>query len=230
MFSEGFAMTVIKRTGYETNSSLIQAAGTHTELPNKPYTEPNSTEESANGTATLHEKTTHPTEKTTHPTEKTTHPTEKKTHPTEKTTHQTEKTTHPTVLEHSFNYDIQTRRKRKNGDSGKNITNGTSTVVKHHTLRNMTSLRRKNIDNVLPVPKLTFPAAAAVVFLISVLCFCVSYDGEFLFDDVKAITNNRDVLPETPLSEIFRNDYWGQRVTSPSSHKSYRPITVLTFR
>lgn len=31
-------------------------------------------------------------------------------------------------------------------------------------------------------------------------------------------------------SRIFRNDYWGRDMNSPSSHKSYRPFTVLTFR
>ncbi len=32
------------------------------------------------------------------------------------------------------------------------------------------------------------------------------------------------------LSEVFTNDYWGRPMNSPSSHKSYRPLTILSFR
>ncbi|KAK7077502.1 Transmembrane, partial [Halocaridina rubra] len=33
-----------------------------------------------------------------------------------------------------------------------------------------------------------------------------------------------------PLSHVFLNDYWGKPMTDPLSHKSYRPLTILTFR
>jgi len=32
------------------------------------------------------------------------------------------------------------------------------------------------------------------------------------------------------LKAIFQNDYWGRHMNSHSSHKSYRPFTVVTFR
>ncbi len=32
------------------------------------------------------------------------------------------------------------------------------------------------------------------------------------------------------IQDIFQNDYWGRSMNSESSHKSYRPLTVLTFR
>lgn len=32
------------------------------------------------------------------------------------------------------------------------------------------------------------------------------------------------------IKRIFQNDYWGRHMNSESSHKSYRPFTVLTFR
>lgn len=35
---------------------------------------------------------------------------------------------------------------------------------------------------------------------------------------------------DTPLSVVFRNDFWGMPLTSPESHKSYRPLATLTFR
>ena len=90
--------------------------------------------------------------------------------------------------------------------------------------------KRPNPENYLPIPKLRFSIAAAVVFVISVLCFCVSYDGDFVFDDSEAITGNKDLLPETPLSNLFINDFWGNKLDSKTSHKSYRPLTVLSFR
>jgi len=36
--------------------------------------------------------------------------------------------------------------------------------------------------------------------------------------------------PDVPLKTIFTNDYWGRPMNSPSSHKSWRPLTVLSFR
>ncbi|KAG7467091.1 hypothetical protein MATL_G00149650 [Megalops atlanticus] len=64
----------------------------------------------------------------------------------------------------------------------------------------------------------------------ALLCFMNSYDGEFVFDDSEAIINNKDLKPETPLNNIWRNDFWGSNLSSNTSHKSYRPLTVLTFR
>ncbi|CAG0925291.1 unnamed protein product, partial [Notodromas monacha] len=39
-----------------------------------------------------------------------------------------------------------------------------------------------------------------------------------------------DVRPDSPIANVFINDFWGHRLTSNISHKSYRPLTVLTFR
>lgn len=40
--------------------------------------------------------------------------------------------------------------------------------------------------------------------------------------------DNKDVT-EPGLWNIFRHDYWGVNITSHRSHKSYRPLTTLTF-
>lgn len=40
----------------------------------------------------------------------------------------------------------------------------------------------------------------------------------------------QDLKPATPLNNIWSNDFWGSNLSSNSSHKSYRPLTVLTFR
>ncbi|CAG5119359.1 unnamed protein product [Candidula unifasciata] len=71
--------------------------------------------------------------------------------------------------------------------------------------------------------------AGLAVFAIAVVCFANSYDGEFVFDDAEAIENNKDLLPTTPVQDLLQHDFWG-RTLSNYSHKSYRPLTVLTFR
>lgn len=35
-------------------------------------------------------------------------------------------------------------------------------------------------------------------------CYC-----GFVFDDISAIKDNRDLRPHTPLKNIFYNDFWG---------------------
>ncbi|XP_065055922.1 protein O-mannosyl-transferase TMTC4-like isoform X1 [Rhopilema esculentum] len=91
---------------------------------------------------------------------------------------------------------------------------------------NVTVLKCKNI----PVPDLTQTTASAVVASFAVFCFLWSVNGDFVFDDNEAILNNRDVRLETSFFSIFKHDFWGDNITSSSSHKSYRPITVWTFR
>uniref|UniRef100_A0A3B4AVY4 dolichyl-phosphate-mannose--protein mannosyltransferase n=1 Tax=Periophthalmus magnuspinnatus TaxID=409849 RepID=A0A3B4AVY4_9GOBI len=85
-------------------------------------------------------------------------------------------------------------------------------------------------DRHIPLPKLSPLLAKVCVGVLALLCFINSYDGEFVFDDSEAIVNNKDLRPTTPLSNLWRNDFWGSNLSSNSSHKSYRPLTVLTFR
>lgn len=72
--------------------------------------------------------------------------------------------------------------------------------------------------------------ATAIIALTSIACFISSLNGEFVYDDSEAVVNNADVKPSTSIWELFYNDFWGARLTRKESHKSYRPITVLTFR
>ena len=41
---------------------------------------------------------------------------------------------------------------------------------------------------------------------------------------------NPDLSGDTPLLNIFYDDFWGTPLTHSGSHKSYRPLCVLTFR
>ncbi|GBL75293.1 Transmembrane and TPR repeat-containing protein 4 [Araneus ventricosus] len=90
--------------------------------------------------------------------------------------------------------------------------------------------KSKSWDDSLPVPSCILPWSSWIIFFISVVCYGNSINGEFVFDDSEAVINNADLKPETPLSNIFKNDFWGTKLTHNSSHKSYRPLTVLTFR
>ncbi|RUS78414.1 hypothetical protein EGW08_013828 [Elysia chlorotica] len=52
----------------------------------------------------------------------------------------------------------------------------------------------------------------------------------FAYDDSRAIQKNPDLLPQTPLWNLAYDDFWGTPLTHSGSHKSYRPLCVLTFR
>lgn len=74
--------------------------------------------------------------------------------------------------------------------------------------------------------------------LLEFLCICVAcivcyYNSTqcgLVFDDISAIRDNKDLRPSTPLRNVFLNDFWGTPMRKEQSHKSYRPLTVLTFR
>ena len=40
---------------------------------------------------------------------------------------------------------------------------------------------------------------------------------------------NQDVRSSSPWTNLWWNDFWGMPIDSHHSHKSYRPLTVLTF-
>ena len=48
-----------------------------------------------------------------------------------------------------------------------------------------------------------------VVLLLPILLYINSCFCGFVFDDVSAITKNKDLLPETPVKNLFFNDFWG---------------------
>ncbi|XP_015794954.1 transmembrane and TPR repeat-containing protein 2 [Tetranychus urticae] len=69
-----------------------------------------------------------------------------------------------------------------------------------------------------------------LIFLFSTLLYINTIDADFAYDDSRAIKTNQDVHMETPWTNLFYNDFWGTPLTHSGSHKSYRPLTVLTFR
>ncbi|CAE7942451.1 Tmtc4 [Symbiodinium sp. KB8] len=58
---------------------------------------------------------------------------------------------------------------------------------------------------------------------------CVTY-SEWYIDELFAVLRNEDARGETPLSQVFTNDFWGNPLWGKSwTHKSYRPLAVLSF-
>ena len=79
---------------------------------------------------------------------------------------------------------------------------------------------------------------AAIIFLLAFISYSPSLVAEFTFDDRPAILENEDIVLQNGkfqtitnhLQRIFQHDFWGANITDHStSHKSYRPLTVLTF-
>jgi hypothetical protein len=55
-------------------------------------------------------------------------------------------------------------------------------------------------------------------------CFCNTQHYH------RSQVKNRDVLQTTALAELLLHDFWGTDLWRDDSHKSYRPVTVATFR
>jgi len=69
-----------------------------------------------------------------------------------------------------------------------------------------------------------------ILILACSICYFNSLYCGFVFDDVSAIRDNKDILPSAPFFNIFLNDFWGIPMDKEQSHKSYRPLCVLSFR
>ncbi|XP_028934780.1 protein O-mannosyl-transferase TMTC2 [Ornithorhynchus anatinus] len=65
---------------------------------------------------------------------------------------------------------------------------------------------------------------------LGLLLYLNTLAADFCYDDSRAIKTNQDLLPETPWTHIFYNDFWGTLLTHSGSHKSYRPLCTLSFR
>ncbi|CAG9090267.1 unnamed protein product [Plutella xylostella] len=72
-------------------------------------------------------------------------------------------------------------------------------------------------------------AIYAMVTATAVLSYVNSLGGQFVHDDIPAILTNGDVTGASSLKELFLNDFWGTPMADVTSHKSYRPLTTLSF-
>ena len=65
---------------------------------------------------------------------------------------------------------------------------------------------------------------------VGVAVYTSTLDCGFCYDDNSAIVENSDVTAKSHWIQLLWNDFWGQHIHSNSSHKSYRPLCVATFR
>lgn len=57
---------------------------------------------------------------------------------------------------------------------------------------------------------------ALVIATICLLCYSNSMQCGFVFDDISAIRDNRDLRPYTPWRNVFSNDFWGTPIQKVS--------------
>ena len=70
--------------------------------------------------------------------------------------------------------------------------------------------------------------ARSILLLSSLLVFYNSLHGDLCYDDHVALQNNEDVVGSG--TSLWSNDYWGNSLQGVWTNKSYRPLTVITFR
>jgi hypothetical protein len=71
---------------------------------------------------------------------------------------------------------------------------------------------------------------SALIVMLSGGIYLNTLNAGYVWDDRAAIVNNDDIHSQTSIREIFNHDFWGQDIQLGDSHKSYRPVTVLSFR
>lgn len=49
-----------------------------------------------------------------------------------------------------------------------------------------------------------------LILCVCCVCYANALSCDFSFDDISAIKQNQDLRPETPLSQLVINDFWGQ--------------------
>lgn len=79
------------------------------------------------------------------------------------------------------------------------------------TTRTGRSRRRLTGPNQSPegMPEAPRRGLGAILVLACILVYHNCLYCGFVFDDISAIKENRDLKPQTPISNIFLNDFWG---------------------
>ncbi|XP_061706674.1 protein O-mannosyl-transferase TMTC1-like [Cydia pomonella] len=95
-------------------------------------------------------------------------------------------------------------------------------------------MRRRHLPPVREEPKKIICNNDWIIYTlvasIAAITYSNSLNGDFVHDDIPAIVTNGDVTGVNTVVTVFKNDFWGTPMSDPGSHKSYRPLTTLTFR
>ena len=69
-----------------------------------------------------------------------------------------------------------------------------------------------------------------IIVAIVGVCYSNALEGAFCFDDYYAIVKNPDMFNQASFLQLWGKDFWGTSIGSNSSHKSYRPLCVTSFK
>ena len=67
---------------------------------------------------------------------------------------------------------------------------------------------------------------SGVLVLTALLCYHNSLQCGFVFDDVSAIKDNKDLRPTAPWSKLFWNDFWGTPMHKVSGMDRFMKLLV----
>ena len=66
--------------------------------------------------------------------------------------------------------------------------------------------------------QLTLPALPFIVVgAVAMVVYWNALQCGFVFDDISAIKDNKDIRPHTPIANLFFNDFWGTLMTKVKS-------------
>ncbi|CAI9720421.1 transmembrane and TPR repeat-containing protein 4-like isoform X3 [Octopus vulgaris] len=98
----------------------------------------------------------------------------------------------------------------------------------------MKDVKDSKLDYLMNLSRKAWTIWILYIILVTTLAFVaniVTINGTFIFDDREALVKNADVNNlRTPITSLFVHDFWGKNISSPESHKSYRPITIIALR
>lgn len=67
----------------------------------------------------------------------------------------------------------------------------------------------------------------SIIAFVCILCFYNTLYCGFVFDDISAIKENRDLRPHSPLKNVFLNDFWGTPMHKVREHSELSRLTRL---
>ena len=70
------------------------------------------------------------------------------------------------------------------------------------------------------------------VAIITAIAYCdwKALHGKWVYDDSGSVAKNVVVIGAVPWTDAFTRDFWGTSMSEVTSHKSFRPITTLSFK
>ena len=87
----------------------------------------------------------------------------------------------------------------------------------------MGASKRQEIASLPALPYLLVATVACVAFWNAAQC-------GFVFDDISAIKDNKDIRPHTPIANLFFNDFWGTLMTKVGQFNINNQSMVLPGR